>query len=221
MTITLAEEIMLLSLDDETGSAKRRQAAGWAVSGAILLELLLAGRLSITGNHFTITDPTPTGNALLDGRLATIGQWMRGRDRRRVAEWLVKDQPKAVSAAIESLCERGVVAEQTTKALGLFPIRRYPEADGTPERELRARLHAVVLNGAVPDTRTTGLIAILHATKLHRLAFPHTETDHVTVRMQEIATTHSATTAPLQSAIRDMRAAILAANVITLAAVVS
>jgi hypothetical protein len=37
MAITLAEEIMLLSLDDESGSAKQRQATGWAVSGGILL----------------------------------------------------------------------------------------------------------------------------------------------------------------------------------------
>ncbi|MCX4824372.1 hypothetical protein OG883_31860 [Streptomyces sp. NBC_01142] len=35
MTITLAEEIMLLSLDDESGSAKQRQAAGWAVYASV------------------------------------------------------------------------------------------------------------------------------------------------------------------------------------------
>nr|WP_308407093.1 GPP34 family phosphoprotein [Streptomyces sp. APSN-46.1] len=71
-----------------------------------------------------------------------------------MTEWLTKDQSKAIAAALESLCKRGVAVEEKHKALGVFPIRRYPEADGAVERELRERLRAVVLDGAEPDTRT-------------------------------------------------------------------
>jgi hypothetical protein len=65
---------------------------------------------------------------LLDSRTALIGTWLRGRRQRRVTEWLTKDQSKAVGAALESLCTRGVVVEEKHKALGLFPMRRNPEA---------------------------------------------------------------------------------------------
>ncbi len=217
MAITLAEEIMLLSLDDESGSAKQRQAAGWAVSGGILLELVLAGRVSVTGKHLALVDTTPTGDALIDGRMALIESWMRGRAKRRVTEWLTKDQPKVVAAALDSLCKRGVVVEEKHKALGVFPIRRYPEADGAVERELRERLRTVVLDGAEPDTRTAGLIALIHSAKLHRLAFPDGDRKQVAARMKEVATGQWAAE-NVRAAIRDMQAAMVAVTVMTLAA---
>lgn len=215
MTITLAEEIMLLSLDDESGSAKQREAAGWAVAGGILLELVLAGRVSIAGKYLELTDPTPTGDGLLDGRTALLETWLRGRGRRRVTDWLTKDQPKAVAAALERLCERGIVVEEKRRALGVFPVRRYPEADGTIEAELRERLRSVVLDGAEPDERTAGLVALIHSAKLHRLAFPDSRPGQVAARTAEIAAGQWAA-AGVRSAIRDMQLAMV---VVTVAAV--
>ncbi|MEW2139517.1 GPP34 family phosphoprotein [Streptomyces sp. NPDC005409] len=216
MAITLAEEIMLLSLDDESGSAKQRQAAGWAVAGGILLELVLAGRVSVAGKYLELTDTVPTGDQLLDSRTALIETWLRGRKKRRVTEWLTKDQAKAVGAALESLCKRGVVVEEKHKALGMFPIRRYPEADGAVETELRERLGAVVLGGAEPDTRTAGLIALIHSAKLHRLAFPDRPRKQVAARMEEVAAGQWAAES-VRSAIRDMQAAMVAVTVLTVA----
>ncbi|MET9515464.1 GPP34 family phosphoprotein [Streptomyces sp. NPDC002994] len=218
MAITLAEEIMLLSLDDESGSAKQRQAAGWAVSGGILLELVLAGRVSVADKYLELTDTKPTGEQLLDSRTALIETWLRGRKKRRVTEWLAKDQTKAVGAALESLCERGVVGEEKRKTLGVFPIRRYPEADGAVEAELRERLRAVVLGGAEPDTRTAGLIALIHSAKLHRLAFPDSPRKQVTTRMAEVAAGQWAAES-VRAAIRDMQAAMVAVTLVTAATV--
>ncbi|MFJ3836820.1 GOLPH3/VPS74 family protein [Streptomyces sp. NPDC054904] len=217
MAITLAEEIMLLSLDDESGAAKQRQAAGWAVAGGILLELVLAERVSVSGKYLTLVDPTPTGEKLLDSRLLLIQAWLRGRDKRRVTEWLTKDNSKAVGAALESLEERGLVVEEVRKVLGVFPRRRHPEADGSVESALRERLAAVVLESAEPDERTAGLISLLHSAKLHRLAFPGPVGKTVAPRMQEIATGQWAAES-VRTAIRDMQAAVVAATVATFVA---
>ncbi|WP_407288322.1 GPP34 family phosphoprotein [Streptomyces sp. BP-8] len=207
MAITLAEEIMLLSLDDESGAPEQRHAAGWAVAGGILLELVLAGRATVEGKHLKLIDRTPTGERLLDDRMALIDAWLRSRERRRVTEWLTKDQGKAANAAVEGLCARGVVVEQQHRTLGLFPTRRYPEADSAPERELRQRLQAVVLDGAAPDERTAGLIALIHAAKLHRLAFPNVPHKQVADRMAGIAAGQWAAES-VRTAIRDMQAAM-------------
>ncbi|MFF3014711.1 GPP34 family phosphoprotein [Streptomyces sp. NPDC057939] len=217
MAITLAEEIMLLSLDDESGAAKQRQAAGWAVAGGILLELVLVERVSVSGKYMTLVDPTPTGVKLLDDRLLLIQAWLRGRDKRRVTDWLTKDNTKAVAAALESLGERGLVVEEVRKVLGVFTRRRHPEADGSVERDLRERLAEVVLDGAEPDERTAGLISLLHSAKLHQLAFPGRATRTVAPRMQEIATGRWAAES-LRTAIRDMQAAVVTATVVTFAA---
>ncbi|NGN66141.1 GPP34 family phosphoprotein [Streptomyces sp. A7024] len=189
MTITIGEEIMLLSLDDESGAAKDRQSAGWAVAGGILLDLVLAGRVRVAGGRMSVTDPAPTGTGLLDERLKLIAAWAAkaGGKPPKAKAWLTKDHDKAVQATIDSLRARGLVTEETRKMLGLFAVRRYPEADGSVERELRDRLAAAVLHGADPDERTAGLIALLHAAKLHRLAFPGLPPKQVSPRMAEIA----------------------------------
>ncbi|MFJ9074958.1 GPP34 family phosphoprotein [Streptomyces sp. NPDC102278] len=218
MGITLAEEIMLLSLDDESGAAKQREATGWAVAGGILLELVLAGRVSVTGKYLDTTDATPTGQPLLDTRLRLIETWTRGRNRRRVTDWLTKDHTKAVGAALESLRDRGVVLETHHKVLGVFPTRRHPEADGSVERALRDRLDAVVLAGADPDERTAGLIALIHSAKLGRLVFPDAPRKETAARMAEIADGQWAAE-NVRNAIRDMRAAITAATAASIAAV--
>ncbi|UJB40267.1 GOLPH3/VPS74 family protein [Streptomyces sp. A1-5] len=212
MAITLAEEIMLLCLDDESGVPEQRRAAGWAAAGGILLELVLAGRASVEGKYLKLTDRTPTGERLLDDRMALLDAWLRGREKRRVTEWLKRERGKAGDAAVESLCARGVLAEQQHRALGLFPTRRYPEADGAPEKELRQRLQAVVLDGATPDERTAGLIALIHAAKLHRLACPDVPRKQVADRMAEIASGQWAAES-VRAAIRDMQAVMAAVAV--------
>ncbi|MFI6103659.1 GPP34 family phosphoprotein [Streptomyces sp. NPDC051310] len=219
MAVTLAEEIALLSLDDESGAAKERSSAGWAVAGGILLELVLAERLTVADGRLTVADATPTGTALLDGRLAKLDEWTRRNGRRKVVDWLTKDQSTAVRATVESLCERGLVTEERHRALGLFPVRRYPEADGSVERELRERLASVVLEGTEPDDRTSGLIALLHAAKLHRLAFPELPRKQVRTRMAEIGEGQWAGDG-VREAIRNMQAALAAITAVTAATVV-
>ncbi|MFF8290968.1 GPP34 family phosphoprotein [Streptomyces sp. NPDC016309] len=214
MTVTLGEEITLLSLDDESGAARERSSAGWAVAGGILLELAMAGRIAVSEGRLEVTDPTPTGNALLDGRLAALDEWARRKSRRKVSDWLSKDQSRAVRSTVESLCERGLVVEEQTRVLGMFPVRRYPEADGSVERELRARLTSVVVHGAEPDDRTSGLVSLLHAAKLHRLAFPDIPRKLVEPRMAAIAEGQWAGDG-VREAIRNMQAAMVAVTVVT------
>ncbi|MGW1770782.1 GOLPH3/VPS74 family protein [Streptomyces sp. NPDC002104] len=220
MRITLAEEIMLLSLDDESGSVKQRQSVGWAVAGALLLELVLAERVRVSGTYLELVDASPTGEELLDGRIESIRTWMSGRTRRRVTEWLTKDQAKAVGPVVERLCGRGVVVEERRKALGLFPVRRYPEADGEVERELRERLASALPEGAEPDERTAGLIAVIHAVRLHGLAFPGVPRKEVSARTAEIADGQWAAES-IRTALRDMQLAMVAVTVATTTAAVT
>ncbi|QGV80052.1 GOLPH3/VPS74 family protein [Streptomyces ficellus] len=219
MSVTLAEEIALLSLDDESGAAKDRQSAGWAVAGGILLELAMAGRVTVADGRLTVTDPTPTGTALLDGRLAQLVEWTARKSPRKVSDWLTKDQSKAVAATAQSLRERGLVTEERSKVLGLFPVRRYPEADGSVEQELRARLTSVVVHATEPDDRTSGLVSLLHAAKLHRIAFPDVPRKLVAPRMAAIAEGQWAGDG-VREAIRNMQAAMVAITVATTATVI-
>jgi hypothetical protein len=216
MAVTFGEEITLLSLDDRSGAVRERQACQWAVAGGIVLELVVAGRVSVDDGRITVVDTAPTGVRLLDDRLGMIDAWAAGRRRPpKVTEWLTKDKGKALDAALESLAERGLVGREQRTVLGVFPVRRFPETDGTVERELRARLEDVVLRGAEPDDRSAGLVALLHGAKLHRLAFPDLPRREVAPRMREISEGQWAG-ASVRKAIREMEAAMTAVALVTM-----
>ncbi|PBC67516.1 Golgi phosphoprotein 3 GPP34 [Streptomyces sp. TLI_235] len=187
MAVTLAEEIMLLSLDDESGTAKGRLMLAWPLGGALVLELSFAGRVAVADGLLQVVDTAPLGDELLDGRLAALAAWAEGRRKAKVGDWLMKDQRTSVRAVEESLCRRGLVTEENHRLLGVFPSRRYPEVDGSVEQEVRERLAAAVLRGEEADERTAALVAVLHAAGLHRAAFPGVPRKQVEPRMKELA----------------------------------
>lgn len=186
--VTLAEEVLLLTLDDESGAVKEQAAAACAIPGALLAELALAGRVALDGGQVTLVQGgEPTGEPLLDGRFERLAQWVQGRRTAKASEWLAEDRATATSDTLQRLVERGLVTEERRRLLGVFPVRRYPEADGSVERALRERLAAVVLHGAELDARTGALIALLHAARLHWSAFPDVPRKEIEPRFAAIA----------------------------------
>ncbi len=191
------------------------------MAAGLLLELVMAGRVTVRGGCVEVFDPTPTGDALLDGRLDRLTRWVHeASTSRKVTAWLTRDHAKGSQDVVDSLVARGLVTEEKHRALGVFPVRRYPEADGTVERELRARLAAAVLEGAEPDARTSALVALVHATGMHRQAFPGLPKKQVDPRMAEIAEGHWAGVR-VREAIRNLQAAISAVTVVTVLTAVS
>ncbi|MEU4682905.1 GOLPH3/VPS74 family protein [Streptomyces xinghaiensis] len=181
---TLGEQLLLLALDDESGTEKESAKVALAVSAAALVELALARRMDVTGDKVTLLDPTPLGEPALDAALAEIA----GRDKPGgTGDWINRLKGDAVAGARSGLLDKGLVREERKKVLGLFPVRRYPEADGSAEAAVRRRLEEVVLGGEAPDDRVASLVALLHGAGLHRLAFPDADGSAVKKAMAEVA----------------------------------
>jgi hypothetical protein len=214
MPVTLGEEVMLLSLDQMSGKVRESQSAAQAVGGGFLLDLALADRVLVHDGELEVVDTTPTGEPLLDSRLCALAEWTGRRSRTRVADWLSRDRSQAPVAALESLCHRGLVVERRRRALGVLPIRRYPQADGRQAREVRERLSAVVQYGQVPDERTSALISLVYGASLYALALPGVPRRQVERRMAEVADGLWVRSGPGE-AIRSLRAAIAAVTVTT------
>lgn len=181
MTVTIAEELLLLALHDEKGTPL---VAGTqldpALAGALLAELAVNGRLELSDKKVTVTDPSPLGDSELDATLARIAE--EGKER-KPAWWVQRLQSaKLRRRLLTRLAESGVLTEQRGKVLGVFPTTRWPEASPDVEAAVRDRV-AGALAGADPDARTAVLIAIAHAAKLDRKAFPEASRQ----RVKEIA----------------------------------
>jgi hypothetical protein len=157
----IAEELLLLLLDDEKGANQLMvYAVDGGLAGALLLDLVASGRLDERDGKLIATGSEPSEPAL-----AVVWRTIREADEPRDAKHWVSKLPgklKPIQGTVaQGLVARGVLDEQRRKLLGLFKTMRYPEVDPGPEDELRARLRSVLVDGAAPDPRTASLLGLL------------------------------------------------------------
>ncbi|MBB2908798.1 hypothetical protein FHS43_000044 [Streptosporangium becharense] len=174
---TITEEVLLLAYDEQEG----KQLIGSteldaALGGALLAELAVEGRIDLADRKVTVRDTTPLGDEELDAALERIA----AESKPRKPEWWVQrfNSGKLRKRLLARLAERGVLREEQRRILGIFPSTRYPESDPEIERGIRERVRGV-LAGADPDERTAVLIAVLHAAKIDRKAFPDARKERI------------------------------------------
>ncbi|MCK2214388.1 GPP34 family phosphoprotein [Actinomadura sp. ATCC 31491] len=181
MKVTIAEELLLLAYSEDEGKPLVGAVQlDPALAGALLAELAVEGRVELSDKKLVLSGAEPLGDDELDAVLARVAE--DGKER-KPAWWVQRLQSaKLRNRLLTRLAQAGVLSEQRGKVLGLFPVTRWPEADPGVEAEVRERV-ASVLGGADPDARTAVLIAIMHAAKLDRKAFPGASKE----RIKEIA----------------------------------
>ncbi|MFE3454908.1 GPP34 family phosphoprotein [Nonomuraea sp. NPDC059194] len=170
MTVTIAEEVLLLAHSEDDGRQLIGSTElGAALGGAVLAELAVDDRIELSQKKVVVKNAAGSGDADLDDVLTRIAEDSK---ERKPAWWVSKiGTPKLKARLLTKLADAGVLTQQRGKVLGVFPTTRWPEADGSVEAEVRERV-AGVLSGAEPDARTAVLIAVMHACKLDRKAFP-------------------------------------------------
>lgn len=171
--LTFVEEIALLALDDRTGAMLPMppMALSYALAGAVICDLALLNRIDTDPQQLVVLDPSPTGDALLDGSLATIAS---APNPLSVSRWLAvfAEQSRALeAAALDRLVTRGILRRDEKKILWVFGVRRYPTIDNQERVEVRTRLSALILGDELPDPRDAILISLLIASHLANRIF--------------------------------------------------
>jgi hypothetical protein len=165
--LLLAEDLLLLLTDDETG---RLVASSTeiepALAGALLIELTLRGRVDVAGpgqdvkeGRLVVHDATPTGDPLLDEALEKLAGLAGKKPGAAIGKLGGKLRPRL----LERLVEKGILRQEKGTVFWLFPDSRWPAADAAHEREVRSRIESDLRNGLAGDERTGSLIALLHA----------------------------------------------------------
>ena len=210
--LTLAERLLLLTLDDEKGVDR----TGWGaeldggLAGAILLDLAAAGCIREQGGRLVAVDCTPPEDRLAVAALDAI----RGSSKQREAkDWVAQiagELKPLRERSAEALVSRGVLGEETRRRFGLVRRTRYPERDPEPERRLRAALAEVLLAEREPEDREAMLIALLANYDVVKELVPKERRRAAKERAREI-TERAPLAAAIADAVRDAHAAYTAA----------
>lgn len=189
--VLIAEDLLLLLLDDETGRATASQELPAALGGALLVELALAGVVEVEPKQGLFGSATvhrpggeQPGDPVLGAALDVV------EEKPRSAQKLVERLSKGLKETLaERQVERGVLERRDDKVLGLFPRTTWPARDATYEASLRRRLEAVLTSAQQPDERTAAVLAMLSAIdQAHKvLDHPGTSNADVRRRAQQVA----------------------------------
>jgi hypothetical protein len=221
----LHEQILLLALRDDAGTVESR--AGmftFAMGGAILAELLLAGCISIDASKRKLVDlieVRPQRDPVLDEALGLISS---ARRRRSAANWVARlAQIKRLRHRVaEGLCRRGVLKDAEDKILLLFTRKIYPTIDPEPEQQLIESLRRAIFEDTDEiDPRVCIVAALANGTGLLRAHFDRKELKRRKRRLERItsgdlvggATKHAVEA--VEAAQVAVMAAVLAATMVT------
>jgi Golgi phosphoprotein 3 len=164
--LTLADEIVVLMLRDDTGAIRSEcdSVANIAIAGGVLMELALLGRIDTDLTSLFIVDPKPVGDELLDSALQKIA----AEPETRSSAWWIRvlglHSGDLSAKVLERLVQAGILRAEDRQFLWVFSRRAYPPKTGREEREAKTRLVSVMFNDDVPDARDTLLLGLAEST---------------------------------------------------------
>jgi len=188
-TLTLADEIVVLLLDDEIGDVAlvNRPIAAIAAVGGILMELALRLRIDTDPIRLFVIDAAETGERLLDAVLQEIAAVAVSHPSTWWVDELAGRHSHILDQVMQRLVEAGILRQEERRFLWVFSRRAYPQVSGRERREAKARLMAVLFNDEVPDPRDTLLLGLANATGVLSRMLSDEEFDRAAARIAQVA----------------------------------
>jgi hypothetical protein len=185
-SIALAEELLLLAYDDQTGKATgSRIGLDLGMAAAVMVDLALAGRIAYVDGYLKVIDPTPTGEDIAD---AVLAKAVADGEPHTPAQWLQRLRHRLRTRVLEDLVARGVVQDVDETQLEYIHVHRYPTVDPAVEAEIRKRLAEALITEGMPDERTAALCTLLTACRMEpALRLPPEESTEARRRLEAIA----------------------------------
>ncbi|GIF76889.1 GOLPH3/VPS74 family protein [Asanoa siamensis] len=178
----LREELFVLGFDKAGKPAVHPDSLDIGVAGARLVELVLAGRVAVSGGRLGVVGVEPTGDAGDDNLLAAIRLAAQAPPLAGALNQLREGAGEAVRSV---LLTEGVLTKTAQRRLGLVPVTRYPADEGVV-RAITVRLWYAAHGRSQPDEPTAALCGLMHAVLLHEHVFVTMPLAGLDQRLREI-----------------------------------
>ncbi|WP_165771831.1 GOLPH3/VPS74 family protein [Brevibacterium aurantiacum] len=162
---SLAQDILLVLFDPASGSVRGEgMPLSGVLAGAALVDLAFDKHITLDrlgllrGDEVRVISAVPPADLILRDvweRLASGPMEVHGR----VAEI----GPRLRAPLLDALVRDGYLRRERRRMLGVFPATVLTEGDTGHRSQLIADVRDVLVDGAEPDRRTAGLVALLSA----------------------------------------------------------
>lgn len=186
--LTLAEDILLLMLDDDSGKMTNADplATRYALGGSILMGLAVRSKIKADAEKLTVVDKTETGIELLDKYLEKISNSENDESTLHWVNFLSNRSDEIQKEALNMLVEKRILKEEEKKILWVFETRRYPMIDDKEEKEVKKRIIDLLYNEDTPTPKDAVLISLVDTCGLLANLLSNKEIENLSERISEI-----------------------------------
>lgn len=163
--LTLMEEVLLLSLNEDKGnfSFTASMVVDHCLAGAILMELELLKRIRVDKKTLEVLDARSTKKSRFDLILNQIDSSKRHRSPDYWVGKLRGTLKGLRKELLEEMVDKALVREEERQTVLFFTTTRYPVRDVRAKKDILDRIHRALLRGEDPDLRTAKLIGLMYA----------------------------------------------------------
>lgn len=172
--LTFAEEIFLLSLDEDSGKPSipgGKNALHRALVGAVLCELSFLNKIDSDRDFLYVVDDSHSGMAVLDRQLDVIAARKNRESLHYWMEVLLSEASSIERMVVEELKDKGIIREESAHILWVFPTRRYPLIDDEEILDVESRLRQLIVSQEIPEPREAVLVSLVYACGLFETMF--------------------------------------------------
>ncbi|MEM1137685.1 MAG: GPP34 family phosphoprotein [Bacteroidota bacterium] len=174
MKLTLAEELLLIALDDKRGKliTSSNFSLDFCLSGAILFDLTFGNQIILREKTLEIASEIEPEDAIMKQAYQIIAQKNKSEDMQFWINELCEKITGIRYAILENLVAKDVLYKVEKKLLKIFSNPRYLPKNGELEYAVRARIREIILHNQPHDIKSTMLIALVNTADLVEELFP-------------------------------------------------
>ena len=186
--LTLAEDIILLLLDDDTGKIASidLMTLNYAMAGAVLMDLALRNKIDNDLESLIVADSTPTGLQMLDTYLDKISSENKENNTRYWLTELSNYGEDIVDSALNMLVEKKILKTEEKKILWVIGTRVYPMIDDKEEKEVKRRIIDLLMSDEIPTPQDVVLVSLMDTCSLFTMILSSKEVEKLSSRIEQI-----------------------------------
>lgn len=168
MKLNLAEELLLLGLETETGELMLSVTTSlpYGLAGALLLELFNSDKVDIQNQKIVVKNTDLTSDEVIDEALKIIAKSKDNHDSKYWVKKLISEMSDLIDKVMNNLVNKGILKKEEKRILWIIPVETFPMKDPLPTVHTRLRVREIVLEDVAPDKHDIALLSLIKSTNL-------------------------------------------------------
>lgn len=162
MEINLIDQILLLTLNDDTGNYDvEPELLNHAIAASIILLCTSYGKIKLENDRVIVIDEQQTNDRIVDPYLAMFVEHTTSLSLRKWVRKILKVTEEIKTDALQKMISGGVLEKKEEKIMWVFSVDTFPTHNLSTEEGLRERLDLVITDNQAMTVKEAMLLGVI------------------------------------------------------------